>query len=57
MLSLKSADQNPIASRRLADTIHWLEQFGELPLDATKPDALARIAETLCQNPLASRDN
>ncbi len=47
MLELQSADNHAAARRRIADTIHWLQQFGEIPLRASEPNALALISESL----------
>lgn len=47
MLQVESADHKASTRRRIEDTLHWLEQFGEVPLSAADPDALDRISENL----------
>ena len=54
MLELESADNHAAARRRIADTIHWLQQFGEIPLRASEPNALTLISEILT---LPTRDH
>jgi len=54
MLELQSADNHAAARQRIADTIHWLQQFGEIPPHASDPNALALISETLT---LPTRDH
>jgi hypothetical protein len=50
MLEVEGANKNFTAERRILDTIHWLKQFGEIPSDASEPQALNRISETLFTN-------
>lgn len=47
MLEVESADHKASNRRRIEDTLHWLEQFGEVPRSAADPDALNRISENL----------
>jgi len=47
MLELQNVDNHAAARRRIADTIHWLQQFGEIPPRASEPNALALITLTL----------
>jgi hypothetical protein len=47
MLEVERANKNAASRRRIAETISWLEQFGEVPADASEPDALAGITEAL----------
>jgi len=50
MLEVEGANKNFAAERRILDTIHWLKQFGEIPPDASEPQALKRISEALLTN-------
>jgi hypothetical protein len=45
MLEVEGANKNFAAERRIIDTIDWLKQFGEIPSDASQPQALNRICE------------
>jgi hypothetical protein len=47
MLEVESADHTASTRRGIEDTLHWLEQFGEVPPSAADPDALDRISENL----------
>ena len=50
MLEVEGGKKNFAAERRILDTIHWLKQFGEIPPDASEPQALNRISEVFSQN-------
>jgi hypothetical protein len=48
-LEVETADQSPVVRRRLVDSVRWLEQFGNIPPDAYRPEALFRIEHALGQ--------